>query len=88
MLYCTRNEQSIVTFFSNLMQFSAYGIYQSGRSAAEHNFNYSCYPRPHFLLLGNLIMGAVPPLLDSAVQKPKLAFCMTLEFQREATLLI
>lgn len=28
MLYCTRNEQSIVTFFSNLMQFSAYGIYR------------------------------------------------------------
>lgn len=35
----------------------------------------------------SLITGVVPELLDSA-QKPELAFCVTLEFQREATLLI
>lgn len=48
--YLTRNEQSVVTsffFFSKLMQFRAYGIYLPSRSAAEHNFNYTCHPRPH-----------------------------------------
>lgn len=74
MVYITRNEQSVVTFFSKLMQFSAYGIYLSGRSAAEHNFNYTCHPRPHSLTSCHLIRVVVRVLLDLAAPKPAFAF--------------
>ena len=56
------------------MQFSAYGIYLSGRSAAEHNFNYTCHPCHLPSFYASLIRVALAMLLNFAAQKPKFAF--------------
>lgn len=56
------------------MQFSAYGIYLSGRSAAEHNFNYTCHPRPHLLILREPYHGSGTGAAGFGCSEARVAF--------------
>lgn len=90
-LYRARNEQSLVTFFSKLMQLTVVVPMAFVCLADQPPSIILITPAPlgrTSSFCANVITGGVPALLASAAQKPKLAFCVILEFQREATLLI